>query len=49
METKSIEVTVKLTIREDADVSTLVAEMDYHFAHGNDIVETEIVDVNTEI
>ena len=49
MQTKAIEVTVKLTVREDADVSTLVAEMDYHFAHGNDIVDTEIIDVNTEV
>ena len=49
METKTIEVTVKLTIREDADVSTLVSEMDYNFTHGNDIVDTEIVDVNTEV
>ena len=49
MQTKTIEVTVKLTVREDVDISTLVSEMDYNFTHEKDIVETEIVDVNTEV
>jgi hypothetical protein len=49
MATRSIEVTVKLTIRDDVDVSELVSEMDYSFTHGDDIVDTEVIDVNTEV
>ena len=46
--TRTIEVTVRLTISADADVSQLISEMDYEFKH-DDIVDTEIVDTNTEI
>jgi hypothetical protein len=45
--TRTIEVVVKLTIDDEADVSELVAELDYEFRHPA-IKDTEIVDVFTE-
>jgi hypothetical protein len=46
--TRTIEVVVRLTINEDADVQEVISEMDYDFSH-EAIQLTEIVDVNTEI
>lgn len=43
-----VEVVVRLKIRCDADIQEVVSEMDYNFDH-EDILDTEIVDLNTEI
>lgn len=45
---RDIEIVVRLTIDEDADVQELVSEMDYSFDHPA-IRDTEIVDLITEI
>jgi hypothetical protein len=45
---RTIEIVVKLVIREDMEVSEIVSEMDYTFTHPG-IVSTEIVDILTEI
>jgi len=42
--TKVVEVTVQLTVRADVDVQEMISEMDYTFIHGNNIVDTEIID-----
>jgi hypothetical protein len=47
-EYRRIEVTVAVWIKEDADPSDVVSEMDYHMTHP-DIVDTEVVDINTEV
>jgi hypothetical protein len=47
-DTRTIELTVRVKIRASADVQDVVSNCNYDFAH-EDIVETEIVDVNTEI
>jgi len=44
---KTIEVLVRLTIDEDADIAEMVAEMDYEFTHAA-IEDTEIIDVYYE-
>lgn len=43
-----IEVVVVIELDDDADVSEVVAEMDYEFSHAA-IKDTEIVDVITEL
>ena len=45
---RRIEVTVAIWIKEDADPSDVVSEMDYNMTHP-DIVDTEVVDINTEV
>ncbi len=45
---RDIEIVVRLTIDEDADVQEVVSEMDYEFRHPA-IKDMEIVDVVTEI
>ena len=45
---RRIEVTVAIWIKEDADPSDVVSEMDYSMTHP-DIVDTEVVDINTEV
>lgn len=45
---RDIEIVVRLTIDENADVQEVVSEMDYQFHHPA-IKDTEIVDINTEI
>lgn len=45
---RDIEIVVRLTIDEDADVQEVVSEMDYDFRHAA-IKDMEIVDVVTEI
>jgi len=47
-EYRRIEVTVAVWIKEDADPSDVVSEMDYNMTH-DDIVDTEVVDINTEV
>jgi len=44
---RTIEVLVRLTIDEDADIPEMVAEMDYEFNHSA-IEDTEIIDVYYE-
>jgi|APCry1669189883_1035261.scaffolds.fasta_scaffold01297_23 hypothetical protein len=46
--TRTIEVIVRLTVLEDADIQEVISEMDYDFSH-EAIQLTEIVDVNTEL
>lgn len=46
--TRTVEIVVKLVLREDMEVSEIVSEMDYTFTHPG-IVSTEIVDILTEI
>ncbi len=48
MGTRSVEITVRLDIDEDADVQEVVSEMDYNFTHAS-IKGTEVVGINTEI
>lgn len=45
---RTIEIVVRLTLDEDADVGQVVSEMDYQFTH-EAIQDTEVVDVHTEI
>ena len=47
-ELRTIELTVRVKVRASADVDDVVSNLNYDFAH-EDIVETEIVDVNTEL
>lgn len=47
-EYRRIEVTVAIWIKEHADVQDIISEMDYVMTHPN-IVDTEIVDINTEV
>lgn len=49
METKTIEVTVRLTVPADADSSDVVSEMDHTFTYNGVELGSEIVDVNTEV
>ena len=46
---KMIHVTVGLYLEEDADVSEVVAEMDYDFEYKDEIINMELIDVNTEV
>lgn len=48
MATKTVEITVKLTVPEDADVSHVIQEMDHTFTYEGQEIGSEIVDVNTE-
>jgi len=45
---RRVDVVVSLWIDEDADVTEVIQEMDYHFEHPA-IKETELVDINTEV
>jgi len=45
---KTIEVVVKLELRDDADISEVISEMDYDFRHLS-IEDTDVVDVITEL
>jgi hypothetical protein len=45
---RDIEIVVRLTIDEDADVQDILSEMDYTFDHPA-IKDTEIIDIVTEI
>ena len=48
LEGQTVEITVKLIIRKNADIQEVVNEMMYDFEH-DDILSTEIVDLNTEV
>lgn len=45
---RTIELTVRVKVRGSADINDVVSNLNYDFAH-EDIVETEIVEVNTEL
>ncbi len=46
-ETKSITISVKLTLKADADVQEVVSEMGYTFDH-DDIVDAEIMEIEDQ-
>jgi len=46
---KMIHVTVALYLDEDADISEVIAEMDYDFEYKDQIKTMELIDVNTEV
>ena len=46
---KMIHVTVALYLDEDADVSEVIAEMDYDFKYQDQIENMELIDVDTEV
>jgi len=45
---RRIEITVSIWIDEDADATEVFENMDYDFFH-EDIIDTEITDLNTEV
>lgn len=45
---RKIEIIVSIEIDSDADIQTLISEMQYEFRH-DDIKSTEIIDLITEI
>lgn len=42
---KTVYITVKLTLLDEADVDQVVQEMDYAFEYGNQIADTEITEI----
>jgi hypothetical protein len=46
---RTVELTVRLTLSDECDVAEVLQEMDYSFEYDGAIVDTEIVDVNTEV
>lgn len=46
---KMIHVTVALYLDEEADVAEVIAEMDYNFEYKDEIQDSEVIDVNTEV
>jgi hypothetical protein len=44
-----VDVVVTLWLKPDANVTTVLLEMDYDFRHGDDIVDMELVYINTDI
>ena len=47
-ELRPVEVVIKLWINADADPAEVVNEMDYTIYH-DDVVASEVIDINTEI
>ena len=43
---KTVEVTVRLTLSDECNVTEVLQEMNYSFEHEGDIVSTEIIDAN---
>ncbi len=41
---KMIHVTVALYVKESADINKVMAEMDYDFEYGNEIISMELID-----
>ena len=41
---QTVEIIVRLTLNDDADINEVLSEMDYSITH-KDIIDTEIVDV----
>lgn len=46
---KMIHVTIALYLDEDADISEVIAEMDYDFEYKDQIRKMELIDVNDEV
>ena len=46
---KMIHVTIALYLDEDADISEVIAEMDYNFEYKDQIRMMELIDVNDEL
>ena len=46
---KMIHVTIALYLDEDADISKVIAEMDYNFEYKDQIRMMELIDVNDEV
>lgn len=46
---KLIHVTIALYLKEDADISEVVAEMDYNFEYKDQIVNMELIDSTDEL
>jgi len=44
---KDIFITVRLTLRDDVDEHEVINEMDYSFSHKEDILDSEIVDLQS--
>ena len=44
---QTVEIVVRLKIREGADIQDVISDMNYDFEHG-DILSTEVIDINTE-
>ncbi len=42
---KSVYITVRLDLADEADADEVVQEMDYKFEYGNDILSHEITDI----
>lgn len=45
---QTVEIVVRLKVREGVDIQEVINDMNYDFEHG-DILSTEIVDINTEV
>lgn len=45
---QTVEIVVRLKIREGVNIQDVIADMNYDFEH-DDILSTEVVDINTEI
>ncbi len=45
---KSVYITVRLDLADEADVDEVVQEMFYNFEYGNDILDTEITGIVSE-
>lgn len=43
-----VELTVRVWIKQGADIADTINEADYTFTH-EDIIDTEIIDINTEV
>lgn len=46
---KMIHITIALYLDEDADISEVIAEMDYDFEYKDQIRMMELIDVNDEV
>lgn len=44
MFSRTVEVTVRLTLTEECDVAEVLQEMDYSFSFNETILDTEIID-----
>lgn len=47
--TQTVEIVVRLTLADDVNVTEVLQEMDYSFTHESAIIDTEIIDVSTEV
>ena len=44
---QTVEITVRIKIRDGANIQDVINDMNYDFEHG-DILSTEVIDINTE-